>query len=322
MKKRVLGKCLRITAFLTLLIVILGGISAIVSPKDNRNMHNTTANGFLGEKKNTIDVLILGDSESFTSFSPMQIWRDYGYTTYVCGTSRQYVQDTYNFLERFTQSQKPKVVFLETNLLYRAEGRFSDVFRVTQNTAFKFLPVFEYHDRWKMLKLTDLHDAKRYTWRDELKGFRINGKITPYEGTPEYMKYTDKAKRLPRVCTFYFKKMVELCKENDAQLVLISTASPVNWSYEKHNGVAQLAASYGLTYVDMNLVGRDKLKIDWEKDTYDKGDHLNFYGAQKATAFLGNYIKENFSIPDNRGDKAFKHWDDDLKVYEKNVSKL
>lgn len=321
MMKRILKKFFRITSFLMILVLMLGGISWIVSPKDNRNMHNTTANGFLGEKPNTIDVLILGDSESFTSFSPMQIWRDYGYTTYVCGTSRQYVQDTYNFLVSFTESQKPKVVFLEANLMYRAEGRLGDIFRVAQNTASKFMPVFEYHNRWKRLGINDFHKTKGYTWRDELKGFRINGKIVPYEGTPQYMKKTDKAKRLPPVCTYYFRKMAELCKEKNIELVLVSTASPANWSYEKHNGVDKLAKEYGLTYLDMNLIV-DKLNIDWKNDTYDKGDHLNFYGAQKATAYLGEYIKNNFSITDNRGKEEFKHWDDDLKVYEKNAAKL
>lgn len=290
MTKRILKKLFRITSFLMILILMLGGISWIVAPKDNRNMHNTTANGFLGEKPNTIDILILGDSESFTSFSPMQIWRDFGYSTYVCGTSRQYVQDTYNFLARFTESQKPKVVFLEANLMYRAEGRLGDIFRVAQNTASKFMPVFEYHNRWKRLGINDFHKTKGYTWRDELKGFRINGKIVPYEGTPQYMKKTDKAKRLPPVCTYYFRKMAELCKEKNIELVLVSTASPANWSYEKHNGVDKLAKEYGLTYLDMNLIV-DKLNIDWKNDTYDKGDHLNFYGAQKATAYLGEYIK-------------------------------
>lgn len=321
MKKRILKKALRIISFLMLLIVMLGGISRIVSPKDNRYMHNSTANGFLGEKPNSIDVLILGDSESFTSFSPMQIWRDYGHTAYVCGTSRQYVQDTYTFLENFTQSQKPKVVVLEANLLYRAEGRLSDVFRIAQNTVFRLLPVFEYHNRWKKLEIGDLHKSKHYSWRDELKGFRINGKIVPYEGPEQYMKYTDKAKRMPPVCTFYFKKIAELCKDNGAQLLIVSTASPANWSYEKHNGVEKLAKEYGLTYIDMNLMAA-QLKIDWKKDTYDKGDHLNFYGAQKVTAYLGKYINDNFDIADNRGNEEFKHWDDDLKVYEKNSLKL
>lgn len=321
MVMRIFKKFLKMTAFLLILCTILSGISWIVAPKDNQNMHNSLANGFLGEKANTIDVLILGDSESYASFSPMQIWRDYGYTTYVCGTSRQYIQDSYDFLTRFTQSQKPKVVILEANLLYRSEGKFSDIFRSMQNTASKFMPVFEYHNRWKKLSVEDFKKSKSYSWRDELKGFRINGKVVPYEGSADYMTYTDKVKKIPEVSTHYFKKIFEYCKKNDIQIMLVNTASPVNWSYEKHNGVENLANEYGIKYLDMNLLTKE-LKIDWKKDTYDKGDHLNFYGAQKVTKYLGEYLKNNFKITDHRGKEEYSHWDTDLKVYEKNSAKI
>lgn len=321
MVMRVFKKFLKMTAFLLILCILLSGISWVVSPKDNQSMHNSYANGFLGEKTNTIDILIIGDSESYASFSPMQIWRDYGYTTYVCGTSRQYIQDSYDFLTRFTQSQKPKVVILEANLLYRSEGRFSDIFRSMQNAASKFMPVFEYHNRWKKLGVGDFKKSKGYTWRDELKGFRFNSKIVPYEGSAEYMVHTDKVKRIPDMSTHYFNKIAEHCKQNNIQLVLMNTASPVNWSYEKHNGVEKLAKEYGIKYLDMNLLTKE-LKIDWKKDTYDKGDHLNFYGAQKVTGYLGEYLKNNFEITDHRGKEEYKHWNDDLKAYEKNSAKI
>lgn len=110
-------------------------------------------------------------------------------------------------------------------------------------------------------------------------------------------------------------------REKNIELVLINTLSPVNWSYEKHNGIEKLAKEYSLTYIDMNLAAKE-INIDWKKDTYDKGDHLNFYGAQKVTDYLGKYIKNNFSLTDNRGNEDFKHWDEDLKAYEKNAAKL
>lgn len=316
-------KFLKLTSFLLVLVMLLGGISWVMMPKDNRSevgMHNAYANGFLGEKENTIDILVLGDSESYASFSPMQIWRDYGYTTYICGTSRQYVQDTYDFLVKFTSKQKPKVVILETNLLYRSEGTFGDVLRVLQNVSSKFMPVFEYHDRWKKLSVNDFKRTGKYTWRDELKGFRLNNKVQPYDGT-DYMIHTTRAKKVPDICRFYFKKINEFCQENNIELLLVSTASPVNWTYEKHNGIVKLAEESGTKYLDMNLLA-DELKINWQKDTYDKGDHLNFYGAQKATAYLGNYISNNFSISDHRGKTEYDHWNDDLKVYEKNISMM
>ena len=35
----------------------------------------------------------------------------------------------------------------------------------------------------------------------------------------------------------------------------------------------------------------DELGIDWNFDSRDGGDHLNYYGAIKASEFVGNIIK-------------------------------
>lgn len=321
MVMRIFKKFLKMTAFLLILCILLGGISWIVAPRNFKNMHHAASYGFLGEKENTLDILVLGDSESYVSISPMQIWRDYGYTSYICGTPLQYAEETYDFFTQFNQSQTPKVVILETNFLYRSDGRFDDIFRSMKNAVSRILPVFDYHDRWKKIITKDFKITERYTGRDGFKGFRLKEKIVPYEGKSEYMIYTDKVKKIPDRSIHYFEKIYQYCNENNIELILFNAASPVNWSYEKHNGVEQLAQKYDLPYIDMNLL-TEELKIDWKKDTCDKGDHLNIYGAQKVTEYLGEYIKNNFDLNDHRGNKDYEYWNDDLKAYEKHIEKL
>ena len=85
------------------------------------------------------------------------------------------------------------------------------------------------------------------------------------------------------------KDIQNLCQENGAQLILISSPSAKNWSYPNHNGIAALAAEMGLTYVDMNLMN-DQLQIDWQVDTKDAGDHMNWDGAQKVSKWLAGYL--------------------------------
>jgi hypothetical protein len=45
-----------------------------------------------------------------------------------------------------------------------------------------------------------------------------------------------------------------------------------------------------------------ELGLDWSTDTYDAGLHLNVYGAEKWTLYLGNLLMTNHGVPDRRGD--------------------
>ena len=118
---RFLKHTLRCVVFLAVLALLLTGVSQLVRPKNNTRsdgIHDPAANGILGEPDNTIDLLILGDSESYSAFIPMQLWQQYGYTAYCCGTSRQTLYYSEAFLHKAFQKQSPKLVILETDVIY------------------------------------------------------------------------------------------------------------------------------------------------------------------------------------------------------------
>ena len=72
----------------------------------------------------------------------------------------------------------------------------------------------------------------------------------------------------------------------------------------------------GVTYIDFNKM-YDELSLDFTTDMAEKV-HLNFSGTKKLTEYLGNYIVNNYDIPDRRGDAKYSSWDVDAKINRDN----
>ena len=260
------------------------------------------------EKKNTIDVLVAGDSESYTSVSPMDLWDRAGIAAYDCGQPGQRIQETYYILKTAFRTQSPKLVLFETNTMFRDPGFLKNVqLSLTEPLAYHF-PVIKYHNAWKALFDGPGGPKKSY------KGFEIRDKVVSYEGDEEYMKETKDKAQIPEVVRIYMEKIKRLCEKKGADLLLVSAPSPKNYNYKKHNSLEEYARENNLPYVDLNMKFRD-IGIDWKLDSYDRGDHLNISGARKVTAYIGEYLADNYDLPDRRNDDGWREWDDLAREY-------
>ena len=81
----------------------------------------------LREPENSVDIIVLGDSLGMTSISPMAWWGDYGMTGYVCGQTGQRMQEAFHMLQAAYETQSPKLVILETNMVFRCKNLSSEV---------------------------------------------------------------------------------------------------------------------------------------------------------------------------------------------------
>lgn len=308
-------KILQCTAFILIFLLLLILSSFLFAPTENQKslvMADEAVNGILCEKDNSIDVLILGDSEAYAAISPMQMWQEHGFTSYVCATSAQYLSLSEVLLKQSFQKQHPRVVILEANAVYRKMIRDNSVMTVAEN----LFSIFKYHDRWKNIG-DNSSDPDVNAWTDDFKGFYYNAGVMKTNKT-NYMAPTDKVKPIEAINEDYVKSIAEFCSGNGAEFLLVNTPSAKNWSCEKHNGIQELAEKYGITYIDLNLL-KEEVPIDWKNDTKDKGDHVNYYGAVKTTKFLGKYLKDNYDLPDHSADGEYSQWNDALVRYLKVV---
>lgn len=317
MKKK-LSHPLRFAVFGLIFLVIMGGLSYLFYPKNNQKefgMDNPYSSGFLGEKSNSLDVFLVGDSEVYSAFSPMQMWKEHGFTSFESSSANQYLYDTYRYLMQMYKKQSPKVIVLETNTIYRN----CNVVNTSVSKLLQLVPILHYHHRWKTLTANDFGEPIRNTWTDDLKGYSYEPQVKGVD-PGDYMAKTDNVKKITALNRLYLQKIADLCKKQGSELLLVSTPSPKNWNYERHNGVQAFADSNGIPYLDMNLLPSEEFSIDWQNDTRDQGDHLNFSGAQKASAYLGWYLKAHYELPDHRGDSEYAKWNESLERYLKMTS--
>lgn len=306
--------------FFVLLIFILLGAGLILRPKNNTKeagMNNVSANGILAERDDSLDVLVLGDSESYNSFIPLDMWEEYGFTSYICGTGGQRLYDTLNYAKRTFGNQSPQLVILEADTFFR-KCKVSDCVLFDMQTKF---PVLKYHDRWKSLEIKDFTALPEYTAVNIYKGYLLQTMHKAPKIKTDYMKENkNNASEIYFTNQYYFEQLVKLCEENNAELILVSAPSHKNWSYARHDKVQALADKYSLEYLDFNYYC-DELGIDWSMDTKDKGDHLNYFGAVKVTAYLGEWLHNNYELPDHRQDPAYSDWNECLERFREAVKK-
>ena len=119
--KLILKNCTRLVSFILILLLLLYGVSFLLEPKNNDDAAgfvNPNASGYLSLEKDTLDVFIVGNSDAYSGFSPMEMWKNYGFTSYISGTGKQLIGESVRAVEQCLKTQKPKVVILETDQLY------------------------------------------------------------------------------------------------------------------------------------------------------------------------------------------------------------
>ena len=316
-------KALKPVAFLLVLVCLLIGTSYFVAPKEYENVYdiqlvNRKIDAVSQEKENTLDVLFTGDSEASNTFSPFQYWKEQGIASYNLGGSAQRLNDCYTVLEEVLKHQKPKILVLEPNTLFRKNAVYNKEDSVLM-MAEQLFPVLHHHNIYKSINLgvNLLGATKENAYADQCKGYYARVKIRPYQGSDQYMKTNKRETAIYPETMKYFEKIVQLCKENQVELIMVSSPSPKNWSDERHDVIQALCDNYGITYYDLNKLD-NALALDWTTDTLDRGDHLNINGSKKVNAYFGKILKEKYHIPDHRGEADYAIWDQqaaELKLY-------
>ena len=196
MKSKV-KKVLAPLIFVLVFVLIISGLSVFFVPKnatdfDAGTIAERVSQGIYYEQKDTVDFLAIGDSETYTSISPMEIYQKYGFTGYVSAVPSMRMQQIYYNLENIYAVQHPQVVLLECNAVFRKTGgRLKQMQLTAEGILQHTFPVFQNHNNWKNMLTNWLEGPQVSGSPDPLKGFDYRPTVKPYKGG-EYMQKTRK----------------------------------------------------------------------------------------------------------------------------------
>ena len=190
-----------------------------------------------------------------------------------------------------------------------------------ETLASYLFPLLRYHSRWSDLSAEDF----RYWFhRDTVShnGYLMQTAIRPMESLPAVKPLDDYT--LPAVSFEYLDKMAELCRSKGTELILVKSPSLYpHWYDEWDAQITEYAQKNGLRYYNF-LEASDEIGIDMQTDTYDMGMHLNVFGAEKYTDYLGGILQEEFGsrgLFDHTGDEALAAiWEEKARRYEQEKS--
>lgn len=286
------------------------------------------------------NVVFIGDCELYENISPVYLWENFGINSYIRGSAQQLIWQSYYLAEETIKREHPDaIVFNVLSMKYNepqneAYNRMSidgmrwskskiDNINASMTEDEKFVeyvfPLLRYHSRWGDL---NSDDVKYLFHRDKVSfnGYYMRVDVKPAEDVPEGRPLTDYS--FGDNAYTYLNKLTQLCKDNDVQLILVKAPTLYPYWYEQWDDqISDFAKENNLTYINF-LELQDEMGLDWSKDTYDGGLHLNLAGAEKMSECFGQMLSKDFKVPDRRGDeKLEKYWDGVIARYNAEIKR-
>ena len=337
-------KLIRVVVFLVVLCFVYKLLALIVIPKSFMGDGFPTAStysDFYELDKNTVDVLFLGSSNAVCAFVPEELYYQYGITSYNLACEQQNLFTSYYWLEEALRYQKPKIVVLDTAMLYLYDAESLAVSKEgLTRRAFDFmkwspvkikaaiqmkdvgesltwesvaLPTIPYHERWETINSNDFRIdqlGESSLWKGHLP-------LVYYAGVDGFSPITESQFEQSGLdcgnefMLLYLDRIVALCEEEGIELILTmapSTFQDVN----KYCFLTEYAMINDIQYVDYNEENvYVESGLDFFYDCHDDA-HCNFNGALKVTDYIGEIIYEKIGA----SSKDAQEWEKFLPEYE------
>ena len=299
------------------------------------------------EPKDTIDVLLIGSSATYSGFSSAYAYEKFGFTSYpyaigggTCTMWKPALQDA-------LRTQKPKLVvvdvfgggyehemiatrssqlYLIMNSVPFSSEKISTAREISENVnnvsaASMVFPFIKCHSRVpiNILRLKDRMDTERFG-PSPLKGIETRTR-TRQLALVDDASFSEETVPLDQETERIIRDFLDFCKSKDIEVLFVKYPTVLTQQDPdellvnlKANRVCEIAGEYGYSSLNMQK-DFHTIGLQERQDYYNHG-HTNIRGQKKVTGFLGKYIQDTMKIGPSDLDEAAKaEWDESVEYF-------
>ena len=305
------------------------------------------------KNETNLDVVCVGGSSTFVYWEPFLAWHEFGMTSYDFATDSARPAIMRGYVKEAVDRAHPDLVVIDMRCytgdaisresLTDAEGgirNMTDSVDLGYNRLLTVSDVMNYYnafedeavDPWSyFIDIAKYHtnDAKlgaEESWKhlnnhyeSAYKGFEfITSGIHDFVTPPKDYK-TSEIGALNPSTEDSLNDLIRYLEKNDVEALFVAGPIPVSKDAQKqYNKIGEIVEGHGYRFLNTNDY-YSEMDIDFSKDFYNAG-HVNVFGAEKYTRFVGDYIKGHYDIEDHRDEKSFSEWDEQyVAAHEQDV---
>ena len=330
---------IRTIILVLLCVAILFGIQSFLSNPDSHA--SLFVYSVAKEKKDSIDVAFVGTSDVYTSFYAPLAYKQEGFTSAVLATPGLRGSCVKSALNLIREKQDPDLYVIELyTFLYENQYSESELRKwidslpfgknkfdtindliAEEDRASYYFPLLKYHGSMDRIS-ADLKAVKEKNFIDS------NGSIIKNFSTCTNNMIGKTADPLVDVFDISEQGMVlldellQFLEENNIDNVLFIRTPEWNRPEvtDNYKIALQKIDEAGFDFLDIGEY-YDALGLDSEKDYYNTG-HVNVYGMEKITAFLAEYISDNYQIDMEHREDVTEEWDNCASYCDFIIDKL
>ncbi len=324
--KNIIYPIVAVMVFVIIFVFALTSLTYILRPNIDTKSRFM---GFYAEPEDSLDIVIIGSSPSYSFISTPQLYGEYGIKAYPLGSNVQRPIAGRFLVKEAEKTQSPKLYMFEMRMYTGLEiglgSNMAYTREVTDNLKYSlnrieminamvtthmtdidtrkytyYFDIFKYHSNWQSLANPSQWKGWRFVSPDPLKGYKITDKVGPTDKpvlpeNPEPMeldKYQEQA----------LLDLIDTLEGVDADVLFyVAPYVPQEGDVEKLAHIRDIVEAAGYDYLDMNEY-YDEIGLDFSRDYSDYGIHTNAAGARKCTVFIGEYLRGHYDLPDHRTD--------------------